>query len=181
MALVLLAAFAAGCTEDRAASSGTAAAAGDEEDSPPHQTSITVTRADGSTFTFADAEIRCPLGFERDAGEQSVMVAGPGFSELDRPRTFIYIDVVAADIDDGATVTLPLEHHKRPRVVLFVNDYETDNELSSHERDASGTIRIEEATGSPKPSATIHIDATLGSEVDMSPVRVEGSLVLTGP
>ncbi|MGH3507523.1 MAG: hypothetical protein ACRDO2_09990, partial [Nocardioidaceae bacterium] len=146
---------------------------------PAEQSSgLTVTRSDGSTFVLDELQVLCQKG-RSVADEESLLIVG---YPAERPGlTFFMLEAVLSDIAQGATITLPPKGTPSRRFILFVNDPETDNELSSAEEESSGTVVVESASCDPKPTAMIHVDATLGSEMsDLPTADVSGTIVLSG-
>ena len=168
------------CADPESSAPGAETASGELPQADPagRSSGLTVTRDDGSTFNLEDLEVLCRKGHSVDGGRSLLVV---GYPAGHKGLTFFMLEAVLADIADGATITLPPDDQPQRRFILFVNDPSTDNELSSAQEESSGEVVVENASCDPEPTATIHVDATLGSEMsDLPTAHVSGTIALTG-
>jgi hypothetical protein len=155
---------------------------------------LTMTRADGSTYTFSDVTVSCdppvangealergradriwaysPIAFNEEGGEES----------LDAP--FVLLEGVVSKLQQEPELEVPFDAPQdtgRGALVLFAADTEggkpgdPGNEVASS-AGGSGTIRVLEATCDPVPVLRIEVDATLGSEEGKESLEFAGRL-----
>lgn len=139
---------------------------------------LTFTRPDGTRLVFGQRfRIRCGP-WEPDVPVRAIhVVAG-----IPRSGAFWLLSAVLADVTRPTTVKLPNSFtFSKPRGALLFAVDRGENELSSAEEEASGSIVFERAGCRPKPHVTFRVDATLGSEFfDGETARVRGRVTVRG-
>jgi hypothetical protein len=142
-------------------------------------TSLTLTRADGSTFTVPDLVVSCGKSPGNPDGELLIKANTPDMSEDPAESRLIFYAPVAA-LAEGTTIDLAKQDFEDATdVVFFVLDRRTDNEVNSDTEDSTGRITVRSAGCEPDPHLDMTIDATLGSEYgDGDKVSVQGTITL---
>lgn len=158
---------------------------------PPAST-LTVTRPDGSTFSFTDFRITCEV---ENGREVVVVTSGPRNPTGDSPILYFSIPV---ENGAGATRThdLPPELEPiegldlppgvgpqgEPPFLLFVATEDgpdgENNEVDSSEPGAAGTFAVGGAACGDDPAIDFEVDGTLGSEVEQPPLDIVGEVHL---
>jgi len=140
---------------------------------------LSFTRADGSTYTFSDIEVACKK--DPDSGRQLVTATSPRKVRGDTLlEPFFMFQASLDEVAGGHTFTLPvdgMETDKLPMILFFATDEggPRANELSSAEQ-SSGTVEVTGASCGPTPTLGLRIDATLGSEVEQPSMAIAGEL-----
>jgi len=140
---------------------------------------LSFTRADGSTYTFRDIKVSCRK--DPDSARQLVLATSPRKVRGDTLlEPFFMFQASLDDVAGGRTFTLPMEDmatDKMPMILFFATDEggPRANELSSAQQ-SSGTVEVTSASCGPTPSLGLEIDATLGSEVDQKAMSIAGGL-----
>jgi len=166
---------------------------------PPAGSTLTLTRPDGSTYTFPDVTVSCESPMQQGTDPErtppgriwlsSPMVmdgeavtegeANEG-AEPELQQPFIYFEGIVAKLQGDRTFTLPVDgpgDSDTYPLTLFVADTEgsaTGNEVSSASG-GSGTVRVLRAECEPTPVLELEVDATLGSEEGLDPLDVAGT------
>lgn len=166
---------------------------GDDElmatDQPSAPTSnLVLSRPDGSTYTFTGLTVSCvPPKFDDDADATgNIWLTSPrdlSGTGIDRRlvEPFIYFKGTVADLQGVQTFDIPIDHtgpSDELPFILFAADSRggpRDNEVSSDEFGAAGTVRVLQASCDPTPVLELEVHATLGSEVEQNPLAVSGS------
>ena len=143
---------------------------------------LRITRADGSRVAVPGG-VRAWCGptqgeaTEELTGPPGLYVLGgrlPGDDDED-PGSYWYFTRRQTDLERAAELSLPVSSQRE--TALFVLDAPRDNELSSAQEQASGTIEVEEWGCERGDEVRLSVDATLGSEFFEAPtVRVEGTV-----
>ncbi len=142
-------------------------------DQPPgsHST-LTLTRADGSTYTFDDVTVTCdPPAWNDGAAAGRIWAYSPRLIEGDHAtQPFLYFSGVVDELQGDHTVAVPSngpDDSDPGPLVLFMADAPAAgrpaNEVASSASGA-GTVHVVEAACTPAPVLELEIDATLGSE-----------------
>ena len=140
---------------------------------------LSFTRADGSTYTFSDLEVACKK--DPDSGRQLVTATSPRKVRGDTLlEPFFMFQASLDEVADGHVFTLPVDDvatSKLPMILFFATDEggPRANELSSAEQ-SSGTVEVTSASCGPTPSLGLKVDATLGSEVEQGSMSIAGEL-----
>ena len=125
---------------------------------------LEVRREDGSRIEFPGT-VRAWCGSLGEFGapdETLNVLGGERPRDGERAQPFWLISRPPEKIESKPQVTLPEEEGSY--AIMFVLD-DRNNELSSHEEEASGTIEFAEAGCDPGDRVRISIDAVLGSEL----------------
>ena len=141
---------------------------------------LTITAADGSTYTFDDLTVSC-RGAAGTPGEQ--IVARSPFRVEDNTLVEPYLEL-HAPLDEarrGVSYRLPVDHGPDASSMLLFVGTEPTRERgpgggSSNAAGASGTVEITEASCGATPTLGLHVDATLGGELGSPPIPIEGDL-----
>jgi hypothetical protein len=138
---------------------------------------LSITRTDGSTYTFHDVTVTCAPD---DKGGQVLEARSPRrFRGEQLLEPFVLFAAPLDTIADGRSFELPVDGMDEGPMTLF---FATDeggpraNELSSAQSPSSGTVQVLGASCGPTPSLHLKVDATLGSEVEQPPMRIVGEL-----
>ncbi|MCR6029844.1 hypothetical protein GGQ22_00115 [Nocardioides sp. zg-579] len=145
--------------------------------SQPEPPALTTTLADGTTHTFEGVELTCFDGLLTAYNEQVVTRdADEEWSEPVLSEPFLYLEVRTDAVDLGKPYQLPVDgpggSGTYPVLLFFAIDDDgagRPNELSSAEGEASGTVRVDEATCGPEPTLALTADVVLGSELQGRP------------
>src|SRR6478609_2688823 len=158
---------------------------------------LVMTRPDGSTYAFDDVTVSCkPAEAYGKAAIDApghiymfspIELSGPVDESGDNPdvravQPFVTFEGIVDKIQGDKTFTFPNAWEEGPNftsddspVILFMAD--TDgNEVASTAGGESGTIRVLEASCSPKPVLRLEVDMTLGSEVEKHSLDIAGAL-----
>ncbi|MGZ5400506.1 MAG: hypothetical protein ACXWDM_10880 [Nocardioides sp.] len=167
---------------------------------PPAGSTLTLTRPDGSTYTFPDVTVSCEPRMEQgtDPGLTSpgrIWLSSPMVmegeavtrgeaeegAEPELQQPFIYFEGILAKLQGDRTFTLPVDgpgDTDSYPLILFVADTEgseTGNEVSSA-AGGSGTVRVLRAECEPTPVLELEVDGTLGSEEGLDSLDVAGTV-----
>jgi hypothetical protein len=142
---------------------------------------LTITQADGSTHTFDGLTVECTSDSGTD--DQTLQVVShPRLSGGEPVEPFLFLEVHSAEIGAGEQVfRLPVTGRNQARpFTLYVGTEPAqdgeNNEVSSAEPGASGTVAISNLACGLAPTIDLVVDATLGSEVSQQPIKIEGAL-----
>lgn len=155
---------------------------------------LTVTEADGSTFTFSDFTIAC----ETDEQGRELILVSSGPVETDGAlKAPIFYLSMAVENGDGPAEFYPIPPKGEPvqgldlppgiptptevPFSLFVATEERpggNNEVTSGESGAAGTFEVGGAACGKDPSINFMVEGTLGSEVDQPPLDIAGQVSL---
>ncbi|GAB6986046.1 hypothetical protein [Nocardioides pyridinolyticus] len=146
----------------------------------PPQSTLTLTRADGSTYAFDDVTVTCeaPGGASTGPG-QRIYLSSPRHIEGERvTQPWLYVEAILDDVAAGKEFRFPNNwpgSSEEYPVIVFVAD--TDgNEAASSAGGEQGTVRVLEASCDPRPVLRLEMDMSLGSEVGQEPLGVAGEL-----
>ncbi|MEP9362555.1 hypothetical protein ABLE68_06280 [Nocardioides sp. CN2-186] len=158
---------------------------------------LVMTRPDGSTYAFDDVTVSCKPAeaYGKSVVDQPghiymfspIELSGPvddngDNKDLRAVQPFVTFEGIIDKIQGDQTFTFPNAWEEGANsstddspVILFMAD--TDgNEVASTAGGESGTIRVLEASCSPKPVLRLEVDMTLGSEVEKHTLDIAGSL-----
>ena len=192
---------AAGVVAAAAVVIGTGDAGGDDGVvAGPGESALTVTEADGSTFTFTDFTISCE---KDDTGRDVVLVySGPGEVKGDFLPSPIFSFRMPVEHGDGPprVYEIPPEPVPAPErelppdfpsdpgfppderpfglFVAAAGSSDEGNEVSSGEDGAAGTFEVGGAACGEDPSIDFTVDGSLGSEVGQPPIEITGEVHL---
>ena len=145
------------------------------------QSTLVLTRADGSTYAFDDVTVTCDEPFQGAATGpgQRIYLSTPRHIEGKRvTEPWLYVEAILDDVAAGKELTFPTDWSSSSDeypLIVFVAD--TDgNEAASSAGTEKGTVRVLEASCAPVPVLRLEMDMSLGSEVSQEPLRVAGEL-----
>jgi hypothetical protein len=143
-------------------------------DQPPGpQSTLTLTRPDGTTYAFDDVTITCdPPAWVESEATGRIWVFSPREVEGEHvTQPFLLFQGVVDELQGDRTVTVPSngpDDSEPGPLVLFMADAPADgrpaNEVSSS-ASGSGTVHVVRAACTPTPVLELEVDATLGSEM----------------
>lgn len=155
-------------------------------DTPGPDSSLVLTRPDGSTYAFDEVSVSCAdPGGDR---EQRLIELSSPFRLVEEGTDerlvvpFLYFRGPLARLEAGETIRLGEPSLGRPGKapsLLFVADTEGGpraNEVSSDQPDSAGTVTVLEASCDPTPVLRLAVEATLGSEVGQDTLDVRGTV-----
>ena len=152
----------------------------DQPDRPDRpESSLVMTRPDGSTYSFSEVTVSCKPPVEGlGSGKGRIWMASPMRIEGERvAEPFVLFEGIVAKLQGGRTFELPVDGpggSDTYPLTLFIADL--DNEVSSAQLDAEGTVRVLRATCDPTPVLQLEVDATLGSEEQKGTLRLAGTV-----
>ena len=142
---------------------------------------VTFTRTDGSQPTFPQ-KVRAWCGpYDDESPETEAVHVMAGERRRDEPTALWILSAVRADIERNPVTNLPNSFvSTEPQGAgLFAYDAEDrENELSSAEEEAKGTIRVELEGCEPGDTVRVEFEeVVLGSEYfDLTTISVEGAV-----
>jgi hypothetical protein len=164
----------------------------DQPSDPPGPAStLVLTRPDGSTFDFGEVSISCewPSGAQGPAEDRIWLTSpirpeGEDLAEDGVLEPFVYFEGAVDRLQGDRTFDLPVDRGNSDSnpFVLFMADpavgaaADRDNEVSSVEPGAAGTVRVVRAACEPTPVLELEVDATLGSEVGQGTLAIAGTV-----
>ena len=150
------------------------------------QSTLVMTRPDGSTYAFPDVTVSCEPPMKSMAMgslEGRIWMWSPidvEGAEADGLRyPFVYFEGIVAEIEGDQTITFPTDwpmDSAHIPMLMYIADSEKGNEVSSDAGGETGTIRVLEATCDPTPVLRLEVDMTLGSEELKDPIDLSGAV-----
>ncbi len=143
---------------------------------------VTFTRTDGSLATFPDT-VRAWCGpYDDESPETEAVHVMAGERRRDEPTALWILSAVHADVERNPVTTLRTASTRRIRrepASSPTTPRDRENELSSADEEAKGTIRVELEGCEPGDMVRVELeDVVLGSEYhDLPPMSVAGTVV----
>lgn len=176
-------------------------AAADPRGSYDPTSTLVLTRADGSTYTFDEVSVTCEPADSPGGGRVAELTSpfrldGPEDSATRLLVPFLQVRVPVDGLPVGEPVDLrstsrasraaldpespsDLSDLRTPGLVLFMADSvggRDSNEVASSQPGTDGSLTVLEASCEPVPVLRFRVEAALGSEVDQGPLGLAGEV-----